>query len=91
MLGYVYRDLKPENVLMQADGHVALTDFDLSKEGESQLPKVVDNSKGILTRLRSFGSSKSPYSLLTTVLHSSSLSFCGCCPELSIPSAVNLR
>ncbi|KAK9153748.1 hypothetical protein Sjap_001228 [Stephania japonica] len=30
MLGVVYRDLKPENILIREDGHIMLTDFDLS-------------------------------------------------------------
>ena len=30
MLGIIYRDLKPENILIREDGHIMLTDFDLS-------------------------------------------------------------
>lgn len=33
----IFRDLKPENVVIDQDGHVCLTDFGLSKEG------VLDN------------------------------------------------
>ncbi|VAI47630.1 unnamed protein product [Triticum turgidum subsp. durum] len=43
MLGVVYRDLKPENVLVRDDGHIMLSDFDLSlQHTPPEVPKPVE-------------------------------------------------
>jgi serine/threonine protein kinase len=53
MLGIIYRDLKPENVLVREDGHIMLSDFDLSLRCDvsptllkSSNPGVDPNLKG---------------------------------------------
>jgi protein-serine/threonine kinase len=45
MMGVVYRDLKPENVLVREDGHIMLSDFDLSLKCAVS-PTLVRSSAG---------------------------------------------
>ena len=40
-LGIIYRDLKLENILMDQIGHIALTDFGLSKENVTDVAPSV--------------------------------------------------
>ncbi|KAL0347077.1 UNVERIFIED_CONTAM: Serine/threonine-protein kinase KIPK2 [Sesamum calycinum] len=47
MLGIVYRDLKPENILVREDGHIMLTDFDLSLRCSVNPTLVKSSSVGI--------------------------------------------
>ncbi|KAE8797141.1 Protein kinase G11A [Hordeum vulgare] len=46
MMGVVYRDLKPENVLVRADGHIMLSDFDLSLKCDDVVPKLLRQPRG---------------------------------------------
>ncbi|KAI3950562.1 hypothetical protein MKW92_032551 [Papaver armeniacum] len=46
MLGVVYRDLKPENILVREDGHIMLSDFDLSLRSAVS-PKLLKSTSAI--------------------------------------------
>ncbi|ODV88704.1 hypothetical protein CANCADRAFT_32224 [Tortispora caseinolytica NRRL Y-17796] len=46
LMGFIYRDLKPENILLHASGHIMLSDFDLSKQTESNGRPTIVNSAG---------------------------------------------
>eukprot|EP00124_Ichthyophonus_hoferi_P005950 Ihof_evm1s1068 gene=Ihof_evmTU1s1068 len=41
VIGYIYRDLKSENILLHESGHIRLADFDLSKQTTSLKSPVV--------------------------------------------------
>ncbi|KAJ7956653.1 Protein kinase [Quillaja saponaria] len=60
MMGIVYRDLKPENVLVREDGHIMLSDFDLSLKCDV-VPKLLakPNSQSSYKNTKTFSSTPS--------------------------------
>lgn len=59
-----YRDLKPENVLVQSSGHITLTDFDLSKklsviqrsDPDDEIKQLKPKRASRMTRIFGYGS-----------------------------------
>lgn len=49
--GIIYRDLKPENVLFQSDGHIALTDFGFAKKFANEADEKTQSFCGSLQYL----------------------------------------
>ncbi|XP_010244052.1 PREDICTED: serine/threonine-protein kinase D6PKL2-like [Nelumbo nucifera] len=53
MLGVIYRDLKPENILVREDGHIMLSDFDLSLRCAVN-PTLLTSSSSIMEPTKNF-------------------------------------
>eukprot|EP01052_Picozoa_sp_SAG31_P012643 SAG31_NODE_744_length_12415_cov_74.120900_2_plen_1183_part_00 len=45
--GFIYRDMKPENILVAASGHLRLTDFDLSQTADEAATTIKADGGGI--------------------------------------------
>ncbi|KAG1335037.1 serine/threonine-protein kinase RHS3 [Cocos nucifera] len=73
MLGVVYRDLKPENVLVREEGHIMLSDFDLSLRCSVsptlvKSPSTQSSSNGMLDNDHAVQSCIQPSTFLPRIL-----------------------
>ncbi|GAB2285535.1 hypothetical protein Dimus_019983 [Dionaea muscipula] len=84
MLGVVYRDLKPENILVREDGHIMLSDFDLSLRCVAN-PTLMRSSSSILEPV----SSPSDLSCMEPFCLQSSCHAPCFSPRLHLPTSVS--
>lgn len=59
MMGIIYRDLKPENVLVREDGHIMLSDFDLSLKCDV-VPKLLKQKLPASIEKNTYGRCSTP-------------------------------
>ncbi|KAH7565086.1 hypothetical protein JRO89_XS09G0130400 [Xanthoceras sorbifolium] len=81
-MGIIYRDLKPENVLVQEDGHIMLSDFDLSVKCDV-VPKLLHCNLGSgVTEDKNITNCMSCFSSISFIKEKRKKSICSTCTTM---------